>query len=106
MVRSSVASLGLACITCVLLVSNASAQQTLSGIAGVVKDPRGTPMAGVTVEAASPVLIEKVRSVTTDARGQYKIVDLQPGTYSLTASYGGSTYYTGTSATKTLKVTG
>ena len=39
---------------------------------------------GVTVEAASPVLIEKVRSVVTDDTGQYRIVDLRPGTYSVT----------------------
>jgi len=84
MVRSRVVSMGLAFLACVLFASSAAAQQTLSGIAGVVKDPRGTPVAGVTVEAASPVLIEKVRSVTTDARGQYKLVDLQPGTYAVT----------------------
>ena len=39
---------------------------------------------GVTVEAASPVLIEKVRSVVSDDTGQYRIVDLRPGTYSVT----------------------
>jgi hypothetical protein len=38
----------------------------------------------VTVEAASPALIEKVRSVVTDDTGQYRIVDLRPGTYSVT----------------------
>ena len=38
----------------------------------------------MTVEAASPVLIEKVRSVVSDATGQYRIVDLRPGTYSVT----------------------
>ena len=41
-------------------------------------------MPGVTVEAASPALIEKVRSVVTDGQGQYKIVDLRPGVYSIT----------------------
>ena len=44
---------------------------------------------GVTVEVASPVLIEKVRSVTTDATGQYRVVDLRPGTYSVTFSLTG-----------------
>ena len=39
---------------------------------------------GMTVEAASPVLIEKVRSVVSDGSGQYRIVDLRPGTYTLT----------------------
>ena len=59
----------------------ASAQ---SAIAGIVKDTTGSIMPGVTVEAASPALIERVRSAITDAQGQYKIVDLRPGTYSVT----------------------
>jgi hypothetical protein len=53
-------------------------------ITGVVKDASGGVLPGVTVEASSPVLIEKVRSVTTDDTGQYRIVDLRPGTYSVT----------------------
>src|SRR6185369_6139597 len=44
----------------------------------------GAVMPGVTVEASSPVLIERVRTVTTDSQGQYKIVDLRPGTYTVT----------------------
>jgi hypothetical protein len=55
-----------------------------ASIAGVVKDASGAVMPGVTVEAASPALIEKVRSVVTDGSGQYRIVDLRPGTYSVT----------------------
>jgi hypothetical protein len=43
----------------------------------------------VTVEASSPALIEKVRSVVTDDRGEYKIVDLRPGTYTVTFSLTG-----------------
>jgi hypothetical protein len=61
----------------------ASAQQA-SGIAGIVRDSEGLAMPGVTVEAASPVLIEKVRSVITDGEGRYTIVDLRPGTYTVT----------------------
>src|SRR5207247_3813081 len=59
--------------------------QTTEGasIAGVVKDTSGAVMPGVTVEAASPALIEKVRSVVTDERGLYRIVDLRPGSYSV-----------------------
>ncbi len=53
-------------------------------IAGAVKDGSGAVLPGVTVEAASPVLIEKVRSVVTDGAGQYRIVDLRPGTYVVT----------------------
>src|SRR5262245_3802840 len=64
-----------------LLPAAAHAQ---SSLAGAVKDSSGAVMPGVTVEAASPALIEKVRSVTTDATGQYKIVDLRPGTYTVT----------------------
>ena len=55
-----------------------------SGIAGIVRDPSGAVMPGVTVEASSPALIEQVRTVTTDTQGQYKIVDLRPGTYTVT----------------------
>src|SRR2546428_6405942 len=58
-------------------------------IAGVVKDTSGAVMPGVTVEAASPALIEKVKSVVSDAQGQFKIVDLRPGTYVVTFSLPG-----------------
>ncbi len=64
-----------------LFPAAASAQ---SSLAGVAKDTSGAVLPGVTVEAASPALIEKVRSVTTDTGGQFKIVDLRPGTYTLT----------------------
>jgi hypothetical protein len=69
----------LACL--VLLPTVAHAQ---SAIAGVVKDTSGAVLPGVTVEAASDVLIEKTRSVVTDGSGQYKIIDLRPGVYSVT----------------------
>src|SRR5687768_11261428 len=62
------------------LPSMASAQ----AVAGVVRDPSGGVLPGVTVEASSSALIEKVRSVVTDNTGQYRIVDLRPGTYTLT----------------------
>ena len=39
---------------------------------------------GVTVEASSDVLIEKVRTAVTDGNGSYRIVDLRPGTYTVT----------------------
>jgi len=65
----------------VLLPAAAFAQ---ASIAGVVKDASGAVLPGVTVEASSPVLIEKVRSAVTDGSGQYRIVDLRAGTYSLT----------------------
>ena len=55
-----------------------------SAIAGVVKDATGAVLPGVTVEASSPALIEKVRSATTNEAGQYRVVDLRPGTYTVT----------------------
>jgi hypothetical protein len=66
-----------------LLPGFASAQQA-SGIAGLVRDTSGAVLPGVTVEAASPVLIEKVRTVVTDGEGRYSIVELRPGTYAVT----------------------
>ena len=69
------------CACLVLVPARASAQ---AAVAGVVRDVSGAVLPGVTVEAASPALIEKVRSVVTDATGQYRIVDLRPGTYSVT----------------------
>lgn len=72
----------------VLWVPAAWAQQA-SGIAGVVRDSAGLAMPGVTVEAASPALIEKVRTVTTDGEGRYNIVDLRPGAYTVTFSLTG-----------------
>ena len=53
-------------------------------ITGTVRDTSGAVLPGVTVEASSPALIERVRSVVTDGTGQYRIVDLRSGTYSLT----------------------
>lgn len=60
-----------------------------SAIAGVVKDTSGAVLPGVGVEASSPALIEKVRAVVTDETGQYKIVDLRPGVYTLTVTLPG-----------------
>src|SRR5438445_2566572 len=62
----------------VLLPVAASAQ---SSITGVVRDSSGGVLPGVTVEAASPALIEKSKSAVTDANGLYTIVDLRQGTY-------------------------
>jgi hypothetical protein len=75
-------------MSCGVLAPAASAQQA-AGIAGVVRDSAALPMPGVTVEAASPVLIERVRVVTTDGEGRYSIVDLRPGTYTVTFSLTG-----------------
>src|SRR4029079_6251989 len=55
-----------------------------AGLAGNVKDSSGAVLPGGTVEAASPALIEKTRSVVTDGSGNYKIENIRPGTYSVT----------------------
>src|SRR5262249_49386617 len=65
----------------VLLPTLAFAQ---ASITGVVKDTSGAVLPGVTVEVASPALIEKTRSAVSDGTGQYRIVDLRPGTYTVT----------------------
>src|SRR5712664_1010667 len=67
-----------------LFLPSVAYAQFAGAITGVAKDASGGVLPGVTVEAASPVLIEKVRSVVTDDTGQYRIVDLRPGTYSVT----------------------
>ena len=66
-----------------------SAVYAQAAITGVVRDASGAVLPGVTVEAASPVLIEKTRSVVSDDAGQYRIVDLRPGVYSVTFSLPG-----------------
>src|SRR6266853_5620870 len=71
------------------LVAPALYAQAQASITGVVKDPSGAVIPGVSVEASSPALIERVRSVTTDGAGQYRIVDLRPGTYVVTFALSG-----------------
>ena len=70
----------------VMLPSAARAQVTL---AGSVKDASGAVLPGVTVEAASPALIEKTRTAVSDGTGQYRIESLVPGTYTLTFTLAG-----------------
>jgi len=71
-------------VAAIVCVATTSFAQNTSSIAGVVKDATGAVLPGVTVEASSPALIEKVRTVVSDPAGQYKIVDLRPGTYAVT----------------------
>src|SRR5438067_3729890 len=78
----------LAIVTVLLLPRPVLAQAILTG---TVHDPSGAVLPGVTVEAASPALIEKSRSATTDGSGQYRIIDLQPGAYTLTFTLSGFT---------------
>jgi hypothetical protein len=75
-------------VVCILIAmaSFAAAQSTISGI---VKDTTGASVAGATVEAASDVLIERARTVTTNGEGRYAIVDLRPGNYVVTVTMQG-----------------
>jgi hypothetical protein len=72
-------------IVVVLLVGlpASAAAQSGSAIAGTVRDASGAVIPGVTVEAASPALIEKARTAVTDEAGRYSIVNLRPGTYAV-----------------------
>src|SRR5687768_13573490 len=83
--RGFVRTVGLLALLCLAPMS-AWAQAT---IAGVVTDNSGAVLPGVTVEAASPALIEKVRTATTDGNGRYRIESLQPGLYTVTFSLAG-----------------
>ena len=76
-------ALGLLALPCV------GAAQVLGTVAGTVKDPSGGVLPGVTVEVSSPALIEKVRSSVTDGSGQYRIINLPPGNYTVTFSLTG-----------------
>jgi hypothetical protein len=62
-----------------------------ASITGTVRDTSGAVLPGVTVEASSPALIEKVRTATTDGNGQFRIVDLRAGEYAVTFSLAGFT---------------
>jgi hypothetical protein len=73
----------------VVAASSAFAQSQNAAIAGVVKDAAGTVLPGVTIEASSPALIEKTRTVVTDGQGTYKIIELRPGTYTVTFALAG-----------------
>ncbi|HKE85200.1 MAG TPA: TonB-dependent receptor [Vicinamibacterales bacterium] len=87
--RVIVKTLGLIALL-VLMPSVASAQAV---IAGAVKDASGAVLPGVTVEATSTALIEKVRSGVTDGTGQYRIENLRPGTYTVTFTLPGFSTY-------------
>src|SRR4051812_27157539 len=67
-----------------LVVLAPSFARAQAAINGVVKDSSGALLPGVTVEASSPALIEKIRSAVTDGGGQYHIENLRPGTYAIT----------------------
>jgi uncharacterized protein (DUF2141 family) len=80
---------GLAAAVLALLVLLPAVAQAQSAIVGTVKDTSGAVLPGVTVEASSEALIEKTRTVISGSDGQYRIVDLRPGTYTVTFSLEG-----------------
>ena len=77
-------------VWCLLFLPVAAwAQQAEGSITGVVRDTSGAVLPGVSVEAASPALIEKTRGVITDGQGLFRIVDLRPGVYTVTFTLSG-----------------
>ena len=82
-VRSSLTLFAVVCLPALVF-----AQASLNGL---VKDSSGAVLPGVSVEASSPALIEKVRAAVTDSSGQYRIENLRPGTYVVTFALSGFT---------------
>ena len=91
MVRKWLAIVPLAVLVSLMLIPAAARAQT--GIAGTVKDTTGGVLPGVTVEVASPALIERTRTAVTDGQGRYRIVDLRPSTYVVTFTLPGFTVF-------------
>src|SRR6266508_1538457 len=81
----ALAKIAVVCAVAVLVPSAVGAQ----AITGTVRDASGAILPGVSVEASSPALIEKVHTTVTDSAGLYRIVDLRPGVYTLTVSLPG-----------------
>ena len=78
-----------ALVVVILLVLAPAAAFAQASITGVVRDASGAVLPGVLIDAASPALIEKTRSVVTGADGHYRIVDLRPGSYTVTFTLAG-----------------
>jgi len=75
----------------ILFLGAARTVMAQSAIAGIVRDTSGAVLPGVTVETSSPALIEKTKAGVTNAEGQYRIIDLRPGTYTVTFTLTGFT---------------
>ena len=91
-VRAGLLRVGLI-LAALLVVTASPAWAQLSGIAGVARDTSGAVLPGVTVEASSPALIEKVRVTVTDGEGRYSLSALTPGTYKVTFTLAGFSVY-------------
>jgi Carboxypeptidase regulatory-like domain len=74
----------LACAIGLSVAAPVRAQGDRASISGLVQDSSGAVLPGVTVEAASAVLIEQSRTVVTDGAGRYSVENLRPGTYTVT----------------------
>src|SRR5207248_1513432 len=92
--RRVAAAVVVACVSAGILLVPASARaQERASIVGVVQDASGAVLPGVTVDASSDALIERVRSGVTDGSGRYAIIDLRPGTYTVSFSLAGFKSY-------------
>src|SRR5262245_37803297 len=89
MIRISGGTVGAIWLAGILMPNLVYAQLGAGAIAGVVRDASGAVLPGVTVEATSPALIERVRTATTDEQGQYRLVDLRTGTYTMSFTLSG-----------------
>ena len=65
-----------------------SAQTGLGGLRGVALDGQGGALPGVTITATSPEMLGP-QSAVTNERGEYRLINLPPGTYALTAELTG-----------------
>src|SRR5215510_14506597 len=91
--KPTTAGLLASALALILLIPITASAQQASGIAGVARDMSGSVLPGVTVEASSPALIEKVRTAVTDGEGRYNVVNLPPGTYTVTFTLAGFNVY-------------
>src|SRR6185295_6491461 len=88
---SNFARIGCVLFASLILMPVAIRAQGTASIGGVVRDASGAVLPGVTVEASSPALIERVRTGVSDDQGAFKIVDLRPGGYVVTFTLPGFT---------------
>ena len=105
MIRQLLRVLGPAMVGAVLFLLPGAAYAQVGSISGVVRDASGAVLPGVTVEASSPALIEKVRSTQTDSNGRYIIAALSVGTYSVKFTLSGFTVSTRTDVVVTSDAT-
>ncbi len=89
MSRSVFASLAVALF---VVVASAHAQTGDGSLRGYAKDEQGAVLPGVTMTATSAALLTPVIGVT-DNGGYYRLLNLPPGTYTITAELAGFASY-------------